>query len=119
VGFVVDKVAPGKVFSEYFGLPCQSSFIPPIAPKSPSSIIWDWYNRPIVAAVTSGLSLTPLRIIIIIKKITLDVTWSFCIYIGECSPEKVVTHLSEYMAHPKITWSSPNHENVNLMKWTL
>jgi hypothetical protein len=37
-------------------------FIPPIAPQSPSSIIWGWYNRPVVAAVPSGLSLTPLRI---------------------------------------------------------
>jgi hypothetical protein len=26
VGFVVDKVALGKVFSEYFGFPSQSSF---------------------------------------------------------------------------------------------
>jgi hypothetical protein len=26
VEFVVDKVAMGQVFSEYFGLPCQSSF---------------------------------------------------------------------------------------------
>jgi hypothetical protein len=26
-------------------------FIPPIAPQSPSSIIWGWYNRPEVAAV--------------------------------------------------------------------
>jgi hypothetical protein len=24
--FVVDKVALGQVFSEYFGFPCQSSF---------------------------------------------------------------------------------------------
>jgi hypothetical protein len=24
---------------------------------------WDWYNRPVVAAVPSGLSLTPLTII--------------------------------------------------------
>jgi hypothetical protein len=39
-------------------------FIPPIAPKSPPSIIWGWYNRPVVVAVPSGLSLTPLRIII-------------------------------------------------------
>jgi hypothetical protein len=37
-------------------------FIPPIAPHS-SSIIWGWYNRPVVAAVPSGLSLTPLRIV--------------------------------------------------------
>jgi hypothetical protein len=36
-------------------------FIPPIAPQSPSSVICDWYNRPVVAAVPSGLSLTPLR----------------------------------------------------------
>jgi hypothetical protein len=26
VGLVVDKVALGQVFSEYFGFPCQSSF---------------------------------------------------------------------------------------------
>jgi hypothetical protein len=26
VGFVVDKVALGQVFSEYLGFPCQSSF---------------------------------------------------------------------------------------------
>jgi hypothetical protein len=26
VGFVVDEVALGQVFSEYFGLPCQSLF---------------------------------------------------------------------------------------------
>jgi hypothetical protein len=26
MGFVVDKVALGRVFSEYFGFPCQLSF---------------------------------------------------------------------------------------------
>jgi hypothetical protein len=26
VGFVVDKVASGQVFSEYFGFPCQKPF---------------------------------------------------------------------------------------------
>jgi hypothetical protein len=26
MGFLVDKVALGQVFSEYFGFPCQSSF---------------------------------------------------------------------------------------------
>jgi hypothetical protein len=41
-------------------------FIPPIAPQSPSSIIWGLYNRPEVAAVPSGLS--PTLLIIIIKK---------------------------------------------------
>jgi hypothetical protein len=35
-------------------------FIPPIAPQSPSSIIWVLYNRPEVATVPSGLSPTPL-----------------------------------------------------------
>jgi hypothetical protein len=42
-------------------------FIPPTAPQSPSSIIWDWHKRPIVVAVLSGLSLISLRRIIIIK----------------------------------------------------
>jgi hypothetical protein len=61
VGFVVDKVALGQVFSEYF--------IPPIAPQSPSSILWGWYSRPVVAAVPSGLSLTSLIIIITITSV--------------------------------------------------
>jgi hypothetical protein len=47
-------------------------FIPLISPKSPSSIIWGWYNRTIVATVPSELSLTPLRMIN--KKITPNVT---------------------------------------------
>jgi hypothetical protein len=38
-------------------------FIPPIVPQLLSSIIRGWYNRPVVAVVLSGLSLTPLRII--------------------------------------------------------
>jgi hypothetical protein len=37
--FVVDKVALGQVFSEYFGFPCQSSF-QQLLQKSSSSIIW-------------------------------------------------------------------------------
>jgi hypothetical protein len=65
VGFVVDKVALGQVFLRVlrFSLPI---FIPPIAPQSPSFIIWGLYNRPEVAAVPSGLSSTP--VIIITKK---------------------------------------------------
>jgi hypothetical protein len=54
-------------------------FIPPIAPQSPSSIIWGWYNRSVVAAVPSGLSLTPLRII---KLSLLLLRGSVDIYIG-------------------------------------
>jgi hypothetical protein len=65
VGFVVEKVALQQVFSEYFGFPLLS-FILPVAPQSSSSIIWGWYSRPVVAAVPSGLSLTPLTPIIII-----------------------------------------------------
>jgi hypothetical protein len=34
-------------------------FNSPIAPQSPSPIIWGWYNRAEVAAVPCGLSLTP------------------------------------------------------------
>jgi hypothetical protein len=34
VGFVVDKVGSGQVFSEYFGFPCQKPFIPPTSPSS-------------------------------------------------------------------------------------
>jgi hypothetical protein len=65
VGFVVDKVALGQVFSEYFGFPCQSSFHQ-LLTQSPSSIIWSLYNKPEVAVVPSGHSLTPLIIKIII-----------------------------------------------------
>jgi hypothetical protein len=43
VGFVVDKVALGRVFSEYFGFPCQSSFHQILHLK----ITRGRYNRPI------------------------------------------------------------------------
>jgi hypothetical protein len=36
VGFVVDKMVPGQLFSEYFGFPCQPYFIPPTSPFSQS-----------------------------------------------------------------------------------
>jgi hypothetical protein len=39
----------------------QPIFIPSIAPQSPSSIIWGWYNRPAVAAVPSGLKSHPTK----------------------------------------------------------
>jgi hypothetical protein len=44
----------------WFPLPI---FIPPISPQSPPSIIWGWYNRPVVTTVPSELSLTPLTAI--------------------------------------------------------
>jgi hypothetical protein len=47
VGFVVDKVALGQVFSEYFHFPCQFLFYR------------RWYIGQLVADVPSGFSLTP------------------------------------------------------------
>jgi hypothetical protein len=38
VGFVVDKVALGRVFSEYFGFPCQSSFHQILHHKHPGQV---------------------------------------------------------------------------------
>jgi hypothetical protein len=60
--FVVDKVARGQVFSEYFGFPCQSSFHELLHNHHHLSS-GGWYNRPVVATVPRGLSLTPLRVI--------------------------------------------------------
>jgi hypothetical protein len=89
----VDKVALGQVFLRVLRFPLPI-FILPIAPQSPSSIIWGLYNRPEVAAVPSGLSLTPL---IIIKKTVLHVgtprnlpvkigiSWQDILYLSLCS----------------------------------
>jgi hypothetical protein len=52
----------GAGFLRVFRFPLPT-FIAPTAPQSPSSIIWVWYNRPVVTVVPSELSLTPLRII--------------------------------------------------------
>jgi hypothetical protein len=41
-------------------------FITPIAPQSPSSIIWGWDNRPVMAAVPSELSLAPVLLLPVI-----------------------------------------------------
>jgi hypothetical protein len=62
-GICVGQSGGGEGFLQVlqFLLP---SLIPPTAPQSPSSVIWGWYNRPVVAAVPGGLSLTPLRRII-------------------------------------------------------
>jgi hypothetical protein len=59
VGFVVDKMALGQVFFEYFDFPCQFSML-----HNHPHIIWGLYNKPILAAVPSGLSFTPLIVII-------------------------------------------------------
>jgi hypothetical protein len=41
----------GRLFSEYFGFPCQSLFYQFPHNHHHLSIIWDWYNGPVVAAV--------------------------------------------------------------------
>jgi hypothetical protein len=61
-GICVRQSDAGAGFLRVLGFPLPI-FIPPITPQSPSSVIWSWYNRPVLAAVPSGLSLTPLRII--------------------------------------------------------
>jgi hypothetical protein len=61
VGFVVDKVALGQVFSENFGFPCQSSFHQLLHNHHHLSSGARTTGQ-LVAAVLSGLSLTPLRI---------------------------------------------------------
>jgi hypothetical protein len=58
MGFVVDKVALGQTFFLVLRFPLPI-FISLIARQSPSSIIWGWYSKPVVAAVPSGLSFTP------------------------------------------------------------
>jgi hypothetical protein len=52
MGFVVDKVALGQVFYEYFGFPCLHS-----TKLSILTISRGRYNRPEVADVPSGPSL--------------------------------------------------------------
>jgi hypothetical protein len=58
VGFVVDEVALGKVFSEYFGFPCQVSFHRLLHIHHHLSSGAGTIGQ-IVADVPSGLSLTP------------------------------------------------------------
>jgi hypothetical protein len=55
---LVDKVALGQVFSEYFGFLCHS-LIPLTAPQSSPSIIEDWDNRLINGCSNSGLGSRP------------------------------------------------------------
>jgi hypothetical protein len=57
VGFVVDKVALGQVFPEYFGFPCQLSFHKLLHTHHLSSGA-DKMGQ-LVADVPSGLILTP------------------------------------------------------------
>jgi hypothetical protein len=57
VGFVVNQVALGQVFSEYFGFPCQFSFHRLLHTPHLSSGAGTMGQ--LVADVPNGLSLTP------------------------------------------------------------
>jgi uncharacterized membrane protein (UPF0182 family) len=59
VGFVVDKMALGQVFSEYFGFPCHLHS----TNCSTITLIYHLglYNRPEVAAVPGDVSSTPQK----------------------------------------------------------
>jgi hypothetical protein len=65
-------------------------YIPSIAPQSPSFIIWGWYNSLVAAAVPSGLSLTPLRIITKIIIITSHQNYEYLLLFAKllamCTP---------------------------------
>jgi hypothetical protein len=63
VGFVVDSVALGQAFSEYFGFPCQLSF---------HRMLQTYLSRAVIighiaADVTIGFSLAPPRKIKIVS----------------------------------------------------
>jgi hypothetical protein len=58
VGFVVDNVTLGKVFSEYFGFPCQISFHRLLYTHHHLSTGAGTIGQ-LVAVVPSGLSLNP------------------------------------------------------------
>jgi hypothetical protein len=59
VAFVVDKVALGQVFSEYFGFPCQFSFHRLLHIHHHHLSPGAGTVGQIVADVPSGLNLTP------------------------------------------------------------
>jgi hypothetical protein len=54
VGFMVNKVALGQIFSEYFGFPCQSSFHQFLHNHYHLSITRGWYNRPVSGRSTQN-----------------------------------------------------------------
>jgi hypothetical protein len=78
VGFVVDKVALGQVFSEYFGFPCQLAFHQMLHTHLSSEA---GTISQLVVYVSSGLSLTPPQEI---KKNTGDIN-IFLIFVSSLS----------------------------------
>jgi hypothetical protein len=83
-----------------------------IAPQSISSVIWDWCNSPVVAAVPSGLSLVPLLLQVphtscIEKK---DF-WIICVYhcVRQCFSNFVTSQppkiIYRFMQHSSLLFS--------------
>jgi hypothetical protein len=113
-------------------------FIPPVAPQSPSPIIWGWYNRSVVAVLSSGHSLTPRRIII--KKQN-KCTQISCLewirshhpglwqgednsylgrvgtVIGNCYVTKVQTFSQDYLIYFCPMWASSSHLLYEIGNW--
>jgi hypothetical protein len=80
------------------------NFIPSTAPQSPSSIIWGWYNRPLVVAVSSGPSLAQLIIIIIIIITTIIIIIIIIIN------EELLGHAARYfLLHLCLLFFLPNY----------
>jgi hypothetical protein len=77
------------------------TFIPLIAPQSPWTIIWGWYNRPVLAAVQSGFSLTPPIIIIII--IIIIILKEQARQVEQISQRVCITTVNRLMLFSKIT----------------
>jgi hypothetical protein len=86
----------------WFPLPI---FIPPIAPQLPSSIIWGWYNRAVVAAVPSRISVTTLRIII--KRIVMMVRWDMA---TQCADRAL--HVQGLILIPPVSGPANNSSSV-------
>jgi hypothetical protein len=59
MGFVVDNVALGQIFSEYFGFPCQFAFRRFLYSRHHHLSSGAGITGQTMAAVPSGLSLTP------------------------------------------------------------
>jgi hypothetical protein len=86
-----------------------ANFILSTCPQSPSSIIWGWYSKPVMAAVPSGLSLIPLRIIKQIQHIN-EISLLCTIYKSSVNPgfAKQIMSIARILCY-----------NGNLFAWTV
>jgi hypothetical protein len=103
VGFVVDKVAMGQVFSEYFSFPCQFSFHRLLHSHHHLSSGAGTIGQ-LVADIPSGLSLTPTprnkkkKLYLHVSVVLLIKGMSF--FIQAPSFQKWLIDLQEICAHP-------------------